>query len=365
MARSFINVAGKRVTDVREFLRDAAGGNSIKYVAERGKKHLIYFPYENIEEVEDGQTVVKKSIIAISGGIHEWKTVDGRYRATVCPKGKVIKSDDGETIINDGSCPICDRVQDAWEISRYRKEAEESLCTLTGEEREKHLKTCYKEFMDERKAKDVREYLYILVALIRLDGTGSVIIGQNGIPEYDLKVMKMQASRIEKMIKQLVNSGMSLPGSEIVIEYADEEDRRLRVSQSTTAPIYAENKMTVKFPALLESINRDVKKFKFDGIEKAFLEWAGMSTLECKKLMDESFEMWDKYKKELAVNPNAKYLEYVTSVKTNNPSITGVVSGEATQAVPQAVPQAAPVIPNIPDINSIFGSNNGGGTVTP
>ena len=87
MARSFINVAAKSYRRER-ILRDAAGGNSIKYVAERGKKHLIYFPYENIEEVEDGQTVVKKSIIAISGGIHGWKTVDGRYRATVCPKEK-------------------------------------------------------------------------------------------------------------------------------------------------------------------------------------------------------------------------------------------------------------------------------------
>ena len=77
-------------------------------------------------------------------------------------------------------------MQDAWEISRYREEAEESLCTLTGEEKKSILKPVTKSLWT-RESKDVREYLYILVALIRLDGTGNVIIGQNGILSMTLK----------------------------------------------------------------------------------------------------------------------------------------------------------------------------------
>ena len=86
----FLSAAAKKQTDVRSFLRDAAGSNSIKYTPEKGAKHLLYIPYR-VEDVvdENGNHSPMNRIIAISGAVHEWNGIDGKYRATVCMKGVV------------------------------------------------------------------------------------------------------------------------------------------------------------------------------------------------------------------------------------------------------------------------------------
>ena len=340
---SFLANASKRVTDVRGFIRDAATGSSIKYVAEKGAKHLLYIPFITNTVVDEatGQTMTVKEPVAISGNIHEWQTPDGKFHAVVCLKDVIRNAEDG-TVLNDGTCPICDRVNDAWEIVNYRKEQEEAQCKLAGDDRKKYLEKTFMTFRDERKAKAARSYMYLLVVKFHIAADGNPVISPNGLPEYDLKVMKMSSSRIEKIQQQMSNSGIELPGSELMIEYPNTDDRRLQVSQSTTAPIFPNNMLTLKYPALVEAINQDVAKFSWDSIEKSFSEWSGMSTAVAKNTMDSLFEKWDQYRKEAMVNPSARYLEYVTTTPTTEPALHGL----GAPSIPGAVPNTgAPVIP--------------------
>ena len=384
---SFIGGASKKVTDVRGFLRDAAGGSSIKYMAEKGCKHLIYIPYQVANDTdESGNTVSTKVPVAISGAVHEWQSPDGKFKATVCMQDFVRKDENGATL-NDGTCPFCDRVADAWDIYNYRKEMEEAKCQLTGEDRKKHLEKIQSTYADERKAKAAKTYMYMLVVKFRLDAAGNPVIGTDGMPEYDLKVMKLSSSRVEKIQQQVANSGCELPDSELIFEYPATDDRRLQVSQSTTAPVFPQNKLTAKFPGLLDKINTDVAKFDFEGISKSFPEWAGMTTSAAKAVTDALFEKWDEYRQNLLVNPQAQYMEYITNTPVTQPALGGlgapVIPGAAipSAAIPGApVPGAvipgadagatpvapaapvipsAPVIPNGTDPNAVFGGNTG------
>ena len=184
-------------------------------MAEKGVKHLIYIPFQEVEEVdENGNKTTHKEPVAISGAVHEWQSPDGKFKATVCMKDFIRKSDDGTTTLNDGTCPFCDRVADAWDIYNYRKEMEEAKCQLTGEDRKKHLEKVQSTYADERKAKSARTYMYLLIVKFRLDPAGNAVMGTDGVPEYDLKVMKMSSSRVEKIQQQLTNSGSELPDSE-------------------------------------------------------------------------------------------------------------------------------------------------------
>lgn len=370
MASSFLGAASKKVTDVRAFLRDAAGGNSIKYSIEKGAKHLIYIPFINAAETdESGQTVTVKQLVAISGALHEWQSPDGKYKATICQKDIIRKSEDGETLLNDGTCPFCDRVSDAWDIWRYRKEMEEANCKLSGEERKKHFEKVNATFADERKAKDARPCMYILIVKYRTGADNNLVIGSDGLPEYDLKVMKMSSSKVEKIQQQIANAGSELPGSELMFEYPNVDDRRLQSSQSTTAPVFPSNMAITRYPNLLNKINEDVAKFDWEGIEKSFPEWSGMTTSEAKKITDGLFEQWDKYNSELTLNPGARYMEYITNTPVTTPQLGGVIPGVPTPGVgandASSVPGApagvaAPTLPPIPDANSVFGASASG-----
>lgn len=379
---SFLKTASKQVVDVRNFLRESAGGTSIKYAAEKGAKHIIYIPYttEAVLDQATGTEKLVKKICAIQGAVHEWSTQDGKFKATICLKDVIRhqdENDENSPLINDGTCPFCDRITDAWDIYRYRKEMEEATCQLTGEQRKNHLDKTFSTYADERKAKDARIYMYILVVKYRLNESGAPVIGSDGLPEYELKVMKLSASRVEKIQQQIANSGSELPDSELIFEYPNVEDRRLLVSQSTTAPVFPNNRMITKFPALQDKINQDIAKFEWDGIEKSFPEWAGMTTAEAKANTDSMFKQWDDYKKELPTNPSAKYLEYVMETPTAKPSIGGEGIGVApapgipviptipTMPTVDGAASTTPVAPTVPpvaptvDPNSVFGGANG------
>lgn len=344
---SFLKTASKQVADVRNFLRDSSGANGIKYVPEKGAKHILFIPYSESVVIDDatGAQSVQKQICAISGAVHEWSTAEGKFKASVCLKDVIRKSDDGQTLLNDGTCPFCDRVTDAWDIYRYRKELEEANCKLTGEQRKAHLDKTFSVYADERKAKDPRNYMYILVVKYRLNEQEKEVLGADGLPEYELKVMKLSASRVEKIQQQLVNSGAEMAGSELIFQYPSVDDRRLLVSQSTTAPVFPNNQMVVRYPALLNKINEDIAKFDWDGLEKAFPEWAGMTSMEAKSITDSMFEQWDAYKKEITVNPSAKYLEYVVATPATTPSLGGDAPVVPTAGIPQI-----PNIPNVPNV---------------
>ena len=86
--------------------------------------------------------------------------------------------------------------------------------------------------------------------------------------------------------------------------------------------------------------------------------------------MDDMFEKWDNYKQQVLVNPNAKYMEYITDTPVTNPSIGDAPKIEVpTAAIPSStggqgvdegeapkVP-SAPEMPPVPDANAVFGGD--------
>ena len=381
MAGSFLSAAGKKTTDIRGFLREASSsGNSIKYKAEAGKKHFVYIPYSLVPDTDDaGNEVMRKQLIAISGSVHDWTEGD-KYRAVVCLKDVVRSAEDG-TPINDGSCPFCNRTSDAWEIYNYRIALEEATCGKTGNDLIKHIDSIKGKFADERKAKDARDFIYILIVKFRTDASNKPIIGSDGLPEYDLKVVKWSTNRSEKIQQQIENSGDEFAGTEMIFEYPNIDDIRQVVGQSTTSPVFPNSRFTNVYPDLLKKINADVNKFEWEGIDKAYPEWAGMSSAEAEKVTNDLFRDWDIYKLQLKTNPNAKYLEYVGATGAQGVSNPAIGLGAAPTAAPSVAPQigaapagmpgmapqmGAPAMPGaatpmggspLPDANAIFGGS--------
>ena len=300
-----------------------------------------------------GAEAVVNVINAISVPTHSWRTADNKFKECACLEG-IERTDEEGNVLNDGTCPFCERVSDAWAIANYRKELEEENCKLTGDQRKKHLEEVGRQYRDERKQQAASLKMYMLIAKFRLNEQGKEILDSNGLPEYDLKVMKLSASRIEKIQQQVANSGSELPGSEMIFEYPSVDDRRLLVSQSTTTQVFPNNRLTVKYPGVVDKINEDVSKFDWDGIDKSFPELKGMTVTAARAVVTEQFEQWDKYQAELATNPNAKYLEYVVSTPTTTPNLNGVESNGGI-----------PVMPTIPNIPTMETAGAGAGIPTP
>jgi len=340
----FSKAIAKPVTDTKAFLRDATDSSGLKYVAEKGRKHQIYIPYVNGTKIneETQQEMATKDIVARSYKIHEWQTADGKFRATVCTHGFIVEDEKGNKL-TDGSCPFCDRVNDAWEIVNYRKELEEANCMLTGDQRKNHLENASKTILSELKAKKARDYIYIVVAQYNIKDNNLPVVDENGVPEFSIKVMKMSAQRLEKIQQQVINAGHDIPGAELIIEYPNIDDRRNIVGQSTLVPVFPANMFINSNPKLKEKIDEAVSKFNWDNVEKVFPEIEGMTTMQAKKVTDNLFDQWDDYKQELLVNPNAKYLEYVVNTPSVNPSL---MAGGMNQFMGG---NGAP-IPNIPSI---------------
>lgn len=367
----FLGVAAKKATDVRGFLREAAGNNSIKYKAEAGKKHILYFPYSEVDALdEDGKPVLDangnpiktKQLISIFGEIHDRIGNDGRYAAQVCLKDR------------DGSCPFCDRVADSWDIYKYRIELEERTCGKKGDELAKHIASIKGSFADDRKVKATKPYIYILTAQFRTNDRGDCTIDKDGLPEYDLKVLKWSSSRAERINQQLENSKDTLAGCELILEYPNEEDLRLVVSQSTSSPIFPNNRLTTMHPKLAEKINSEAEKFEWDGVEKAYPEWESIEADAAQKLVASAFEEWDAYKVRREswlknpVGPEPMYLEYGGggAGEATQPPITGVQMPQLPQngasqtqmgvQMPGTQGSVGVDVSKMPDLNSMFGS---------
>lgn len=356
--------AKKPALDVRSFLKSAASASSLKYSAEAGKKHYILIPYQETNSVDDdgniimenGVPVVKRELFAYSAKVHEWTTSDNKFKSCICLKDIVRKDADGN-MINNGECPFCDRVGDSWDIYRYRKELEENSCKLTGENREKHLETVLASYRNELKCRSAKDYIYILVAQFKYENN-RLVLGSDNMPEYEIKVMRMSSSRIQKIEEQLSNSNIEFAGSELLFAYPNNDDKRLVVSQSTVAPVFKGTVME-NYPTLKEKIFEECNKFDWDNsIEKAFPEWEGMSSAAASATVDSMFVQWDGYKKALE-NPEtagtAKYLEYVIQSPATNPSLEGV---NAAPEIPMNQPQMAGGIPmpSIPNMGAPVGA---------
>lgn len=319
MGNRFVAASSRPVFSVKQFLRDSSD-NSIKYRPESGKKHFVYIPYITCKD-ENGNDV--KSIVAISKHVHEMTPAPGKYDASICLKGTEIKDENGN-LINDGTCPFCDRVTDSWniynfELNRAVERAEKQ--GMTGQALEDYKKSCKSNFGRNLKIKAGKSYIYLLIAQYKMTAGNQPEIGPDGLPAFELKIMKLSEKSIQKIQQPFDNSGLQLEGSEAVFSY-DVDDSPMRVAGSRTVSPIFQNTFISRYPGLKDAIDAAVAKWDWEGIESAFREWTPISTEAAKKKCDEIFADWDAYQ----ADPSKGYLGSDAVDKTSNPSLTGPTS---------------------------------------
>lgn len=363
---NFVSVGAKPVRNVKQFLRDAAD-NNIKYTPERNARHQLYIPYI-LTQNEAGEEV--KELVARAIGVHDIIPAPGKFEATICLDG-IRMTDESQRdangnpiVLNDGTCPFCGRVADAWEIRNHLKKKEEANCGKTGDDLVEYMKQVGSRLQQERKVKEAKYYIYLLVVKFKLQADGKTpVLGADGLPDYELKVAKWSSSRVEKIQETFDNSMIELEGGEVVFKYPDVDSAMQLASQNTASPLFGQAKFTEKYPALKEKIDADVAKWSWDDLAKSFREWKGYSVQAAKEKCDELFRAWDAYKSDLGTANEHEYLEDTA----NGPAVTNPVLGTQVNApvagigveLPNAPSIGAPSLgANIPDPNAVFGGLN-------
>lgn len=376
MGNKFLKSAARPVTSVKEFLRDSAD-NSIKYKPEAGKKHIVYIPFTEDLDESGNKT---HNIIAIQRGVHEMTPAANKYDACICLEG-IEDVDDEGNVINDGSCPFCDRVGASWDIYRYKMDVAKKRLEaqgFMGEQLDAQLKTQSQANSSALIVKKAKPYIYMLIVQYKLGLQDRPEIGPDGLPVFELKVMKLSDKGIAKIQETFDNSGLPFEGSEVVFKYGNEENAMRVAGSRNVSPVF-QNRLIDQYPRLKEAIDSAVAKWQWDGIEKAFREWTPCSTAKAKAKCDEMFRTWDAY----CADPSVGFLEGGAGATVNNPALetkqnapvptnmqigTSAQSGMPGMSNPQTEgkPQMGPQMgfgnmgfgAGMPDPNSVF--NNGG-----
>lgn len=357
MASNFLKAAMRPVSNVNSFLRDSAD-NSVKYKPESGKKHHLYIPYSD-ENDERGEIV--KSIIAMSGAIHELAPAPDKYEAHVCL----------EQLFGPGECPYCDNVGKSWDIYRYKMDTAKARAEqggMNGAMLDDYLKKCSQTYGSERKVKTAKPYIYQLVVQYKLGADNKPEIGPDGLPAFELKVMKLSDKGIGKIQQTFENANMEYEGAEVIFKYEQKDNPMLVAGSRTITPVF-QGKLVDTYPALKGAIDAAVSKWSWEGIQKAFREWAEYDKEQALAKCEEMFHTWDEYVK----NPAVGYLEDAKQTQTNNPALEQ--KAQPNQPVPTNMELGGQAAPNgfggqvggqapqmgfggMPDPNAIFG---GGG----
>lgn len=335
MKNPFLKLGTQR-TDLRTFLEDTSY-NSMKYSGESGVKNIIYFPYREEPDAETGE--MKKELIAISAGVHNWDTYENGKRgfhSVICTEGSAYLADNEGNVLSDGICPICARLRDAKAITDYRIALLDNQYggVPTDERQKKRYDDDVDAIKKDQKVKFATQYMYILVAVMKLtkDGNGKLVPATmvDGLPAYQFKIWRAGRQRVEQLREKLADESKAVTGAEVKFSHPEMNGTGAMVKMKLMSDMEIDlvsdnNSLLKKFPKLQDKIQSDVKNIEdtvFDTIEKSFPEWK-MSYKENLVLeMDKLFSAWDEYQKELSMNPSAKYLEYAATGKAvTNPAV--------------------------------------------
>lgn len=325
---SFLNAAKRPMLDVTSFLKQNSGG-SLKYSAVAGEIHKLYFPYAEYQT----ETGIMRGPVALQAMVHDFHPTPEKFENCVCLKGVTRQGQNGE-IINDGTCPFCDRYNDSWAIKAYREKVALEGCTKTGKDLEDYKKNLSTQYGSEIKVSKAKPKAYVLVAKFNCDQQGNPQI-ENGLPTYELKVMALSTRRLEDYNSMFVSSGMNLAGSELSIKYPNLKDPRQIVGQSVAIPAFGQASVIQNYPAVIQKIQAEVANFNWEGLDTSFPEWKGMSTDQANIKCNSMFHAWDSYVKEVATNPNARYLEYDNATASNPALALNAPTQDATAQAPQ------------------------------
>lgn len=352
---TFVKAAKRPVQSIDAFLKGAAD-NTIKYKPESGKKHWVYFPTTPVQD-ENGN--VSESIVALNAKVHELRPEVDKYAACICLDGIELTDENGN-VVNDGTCPYCERVSDSFDIYRYKmEEAEKKALSrgIAGEELDEYKKNSSRKFMGETPVSKGKPYIYLLIVQFKLNSADKPEIGPDGLPVFELKVMKLSDKGITKIQETFKNSNVDLEGSEAIFKYQNQDTPMLVAGSRTVSPVFKGCLMDT-YPGLKEAVQAAVDKWNWEGLETAFPEWKGRSTAAAKSECDKIFASWDAYKED-----NSRGFLTDGTEKVNNPALpdAGATATPANIGNAGAAPQAqAPNMPTganmgVPGANAGFG----------
>lgn len=311
---SFMKAAMRPVSSVKTFLRNSAD-NSIKYKAEPDRKHLLYIPFV-VSTDENGEE--SRNIIAIDAKVHGLTPGADKYEAYICQMGLEAQDDDGN-ITNDGTCPFCDRVSAAWDIYRFKMNKDKERFEkfgYTGKDLDTQLKSSSTKHSSEREVKEADPYIYLLVVQYKLGSDDRPEIGPDGLPVFELKVVKLSDKSIKKIQETFDNSNLQFEGAEVAFKYANESDIRLLANSRTVSPI-VNGRLIDTYPKLIDAINAAVSKWDWSGLERAFREWTPITTAAARAKCDNLFKAWDAY----CADPNVGFLSTSSGAPAGNPAL--------------------------------------------
>lgn len=354
---SFFNAAQKPIVSVTDFIKSNTS-NGVKYSAVANEMHKLYFPYQEINGV--------KTIIAVAANVHDIHVSPEKYESCVCLSGVVRKDENTGVILNDGTCPFCERLGDAYSIKSYREELALVGVQKTGKELEDYKNSLSRQYASEMKISKAKPKAYVLVAKFTMDANGNPTLN-NGVPVYELKVMALSTNRLNDFSELFKAAGMDMAGHDLSIKYPNTKDARLLVTQAITMPCFGPTSIVTSYPAVIEKIQAEVKEFNWAVLETSFPEWKGMTNEQATVKCATMFNAWDIYVEEKKHNPNAKYLEYSNQTQTPALETSAPVAtpAPAPAPAPAVAPAPAPAMPNpavgngfppMGDMSAIFGN---------
>lgn len=300
-----------------------------KFKVVPNSKNFFYIPVlETKTTDENGNEVTETSPVAYALNIHEWNDASNHYNATYCTSG--IREEG-----HSGACPICKAASECWNKYNYLKAQAEAECEkrgLTGKAAE--------DFMDEAKkkalnialtVKGAKPYLYMLVAQFEKNEAGKTVIDTaTGLPKFALKIIKWSDKRREEVATQFKNSGLTLEGSEIVLQYSDiPKGGDKSMVRLTTTPVFGKAMVTVEYPEVVEAINKAVAKFDFAReAEEAFIEMHEMTDAEAEIAMAEVMKDWREF--ELARKSDATLTYLPENLSGEEVSLTTSITTDGT-----------------------------------
>ncbi len=296
---NLLALKSKKVADVATFIKENASANKLKYSSEANVTHRMFFP---LHQDEEGNMV--PFVMAVD--IHSWGTGTS-YAACICTKGIKI---DGTSF--DGSCPVCDRVADAKAIGAYVKAEKEAACTLVGEARKKFIEDLDKQIWKDSKVSYPALKYYVALVKLNCAKEGKALVdGSND--KFSIHIAAWTKSTMNKFIDALTmqDDEPQIGGREFKIKYGDYSDVMTRVGQAQVSVVDTKKALVQEDNDLYKEIMAAMENFDFEhSIELCRSEVKEQTPADIKVSMNSLFREWDTYKAALAVNPDAKYLEY-------------------------------------------------------
>ncbi len=295
---SLFSKVAKKVTDVATFIEEHASASTLKYMAGNDVTHRLYFP---VHIDETGKPIP----YVFEAPIHTWGSNKNNYGSCMCTKG----IDDGDKF--DGSCPVCDRLEDASAIVDYLKAEVDAACTLTGDDRTKYLDEQGKKIWGDRKVSAARSKYYVALAMLNCGKDGRTLADDDK-PKFTIKIAAWTENSMMKILTALTerDEEPNIGGLEFKLKYGSQPELASRVGQVAVTWVDKEKMLVKPGTPLAAEIAAALENFDFEhSIQLCRRETAEKTPAELQRQMDKLFQAWDTYKAELAVNPNAKYLE--------------------------------------------------------